>query len=99
MITENDVKLAAKKWAIDTKKKFPHLSEPEFIAGAKWAINKLDPLCMEGAQLIEKLLAENERLRTVIVAALSVSEPDDNDALFLVLEILKKEYPCTTPST
>lgn len=44
MILKEKINLAAQKWAIDTKKKFPHLSEPEFIAGAEWAITEMQKL-------------------------------------------------------
>lgn len=62
MIDQNKIEIAAKKWAIDTKKKFPHLSEPEFIAGANWALNQVDPICNEAANLLEKLQSENAKL-------------------------------------
>lgn len=52
MITKEKIALAAQKWAVDTKKKFPHLSEPEFIAGAEWAFSKVDPRCDE---ILEKI--------------------------------------------
>lgn len=58
MIDKKNIKSAAQKWAIDTKKKFPHLSEPEFIAGAEWALEQVDPLCNDGANLIEKTQGE-----------------------------------------
>lgn len=66
MIDKNKIKSAAQKWAIDTKKKFPHLSEPEFIAGAEWAFGQIDPLCGDAAQIIEKLQVENAKLRAVV---------------------------------
>ena len=47
MIDKSKIKFAARKWAIDTKKKFPHLSEPEFIAGAEWAIAEIENQKME----------------------------------------------------
>lgn len=69
MIDQNKIKLAAQKWAIDTKKKFPHLSEPQFIAGAEWALSQVDPLCNDGANLIEKLQSENAKLKEVLEIA------------------------------
>lgn len=69
MIDKNKIKFAAQKWAIDTQKKFPHLSEPEFIAGAEWALIQVDPLCNDGANLIEKLQSENAKLKELIEIA------------------------------
>lgn len=66
MIDQSKIQRAAQKWAIDTKKKFPHLSQPEFIAGAEWALKQVDPLCNDGAELIEKLQAENEKLKELV---------------------------------
>lgn len=73
MLTEEKIKLAAQKWAIDEKKKWPHLSAPEFIAGAKWAKEilerRIDELADETdtqRKVIEQLRSENERLLDVI---------------------------------
>lgn len=72
MINQESIKFAAQKWAIDTNKKFPHLSEPEFIAGAKWALSEVDPLCNSAAEIVEKLQAENVKLREVLEISGSV---------------------------
>jgi hypothetical protein len=42
MLDKNKIEFAAQKWAMDNGKKFPHLSVPEFIAGAMWAIQEIE---------------------------------------------------------
>jgi len=36
------IEAAAQKWAIDNKRKFPHLTIQEFIAGALWALSQVE---------------------------------------------------------
>lgn len=66
MITKDKIAAAANKWAVDTKKKFPHLSEPEFKAGAEWALKQVEPICGDAAEIIEKLQTENVKLRELL---------------------------------
>lgn len=42
MIDIKKIEAAAQKWAIDNKRKFPHLTIPEFTAGALWAIKEIE---------------------------------------------------------
>lgn len=71
-----DVKIieaAALKWAIDNKRKFPHLTIPEFVAGAKWALMQIEPVCNGAASLIEDLQAENSKLLEMLGIARQAS--------------------------
>lgn len=49
MIDTKKIEAAAHKWAIDNKRKFPHLTIPEFMAGAMWAIAEIEKNGLENA--------------------------------------------------
>lgn len=67
MTTEKQIKKLAIEW-VYSQETHARSTDPEtaFTAGAQWALEQLDPLCADGAALIEKLQAENERLRDAL---------------------------------
>ena len=54
--------------AIEFTKKYPaqRMLQDAFIEGARWALSELDPLCNQGAELIEKLQAKNGALENAL---------------------------------
>jgi len=100
MIDKNKIKLAAQKWAIDTKKKFPHLSEPEFMAGAEWALSQVDQLCNDGVNLIEKLQSENVKLKEVLEIArrYAIIEYGESSACRVIASEIQQAFPAASHS-
>ena len=100
MIDKNKITLAAQKWAIDTKKNFPHLSEPEFIAGAEWAFEQVDPLCNDGAEIIEKLQSENAKLKEVLEIArrYAVVEYGESASCRVIASEIQQAFPAESNS-
>lgn len=95
---DND-KLA--KAAVEMTKTAPaqRLLQDAFIAGARWAFDELDPLCNQGAEMIEDQQAELEKTRAMLgecldifmeIQGVDIGHKIENGAFVLPLDVRAK---------
>ncbi len=70
MLTEKEIMPAANRYMAEIfnsgQRDNYFWADVDFANGATWALGRIDPLCADGAKMIEQLRAENERLSDVI---------------------------------